>query len=454
MGDTLIDLLLNCGGDDAGNAECAYALFGREYLYNDALGWLHWTGTHWARAGAEADLERSITALLKTRSKAVIDGARLAMLGSCKPSANNMRNCKTMLRPLVTVATVAEFDADPDLLNVANGVLNLRRGELSPHDPAQRFTYCLPTAYDPAADSTKWVDFMADAVADAETLAYLQEAVGYSLTGHTREEVLFYIFGPTRSGKGTFSETLLALIGEPLSTEVDFGMFTAKREAGDQGFDLAPLRPARFVFASESNTHEVLNSGKLKRLTGGNYITCALKFRDQFTYRPRYKIWLSSNHPVRADVDDGAAWGRLRVINFPNSHLGIENKLLKAEMAAPENLAGVLRWAVEGAVRWYASHTGLTTPGKVAAATEKAHDDADFVAAWIEECALREQGSWAPNHLIHQNYANWCKEAGVTAKGQRSLSQALAAKGYPTGVQRFEAGRNYKGVLNLGGFRD
>ena len=444
--------LLTTGAHDTGNAESCFAMFGRNYLHSGELGWLRWAGTHWATGGAESDLDQAITALLKARARAAIDAEKEAIVKAAIPSARHIRDCKQVFRSMVTVANINQFDSSPDLLNVANGVLNLRTGELSPHDQAQRFTYCLGTPYDATADCSQWVAFLTETVQDAETLDYLQMAIGYSLSGSTSEEILFYVHGPSRSGKGTFSETMLALIGTPLAIETDFAVFTAKREGGDQGFDLAPLRPARLVFASESNTVESLNAGKVKRLTGGNYITCSFKHKDQFSYRPFFKLWLSSNHPIRADVDDDAAWGRVRVIEFPNGHLGSEDKSIKAAMKSPDNLPGVLRWAVEGARRWYARPNGLTTPERVAKATQKARDDQDFVQSWIDECATPEPGSWAPNHLIYQSYQNWCKENGVSPKAQRGLSLALAAKGYPTGVQQKVGTVNYKGVGNLGEF--
>ena len=452
MSDDLMRVFLSAGAHDAGNAESAHALFGRDYLHSDAIGWLRWAGTHWATGGAEAELDLAITAMLKARARAAIDAEKEAIVKASIPSARHIRDCKSLFRSMVTVASITDFDNNPDLLNVANGVLDLRNGTLSPHDQGQRFTYCLGTPYDATADSSKWVQFLTETVQDAATLDYLQMAIGYSLTGHTREEILFYIHGPSRSGKGTTTEVMLALIGNPLCIETDFGTFTAKREGGDQGFDLAPLRPARLVFASESNTVESLNAGKVKRLTGGNHITCSFKHQNQFTYRPCFKLWLSSNHPVRADVDDDAAWGRVRVIEFPNGHLGCEDKTIKAAMKSPDNLLGVLRWAVDGAQRWYASPNGLTTPERVAKATQKARDDQDFVQSWIDECANPQPGTWAPNHLIYQSYQNWCRENGVQPKAQRGLSLALAAKGYPTGVQQKVGTVNYKGVSNLGIF--
>lgn len=450
MGVDVIELFLTAGAHDAGNAECAFALFGHDFLHSDSGGWMRWTGKYWAMDGAEAALESAITAMLKQRSKTAFDAEKMAVAVASTPSANNLRNCKTMFRQMVTVGGLTEFDAGADLLNVANGVLNLRTGALTPHDAGQRFTYCLTTPYRPDADYSVWVDFLQETVKDAETLNYLQAAVGYSLTAHTNEEIMFYIWGPSRSGKGTFTETLLALVGAPLSTEADLGTFTAKREGGDQNFDLAPLRPTRLVFASESNTHEALNAARIKRLTGGNYITCAFKFRDQFTYRPCFKIWLSSNHPVRADVDDDAAWGRVRVIEFPNGHLGNEDKSLKQRLKTPDNLAGVLRWAVEGAQAWYGAPGGLKTPLAVTAATQAHRDALDFVQSWIDECARPEPGTWCSNHAVFNSYAAWCKENGVMAKSQRGLALALQAKGYQTGVVKKVDGKTFKGVTNLG----
>ena len=188
---------------------------------------------------------------------------------------------------------------------------------------------------------------------------YLQMAVGYSLTGHTSEECLWYVFGPSRSGKGIFTEVMLALLGSPLAIEVDFATFTAKREGDTQNFDLAPLKPTRLVITSKSNRYEVLNAGKIKQLTGGNYVRAAYKHRDLFTYRPQFKAWLVSNQPVNADVDDDALWYRVKVLEFPNGHAGQEDKTLKPRMKAADTLRGVLRWAVEGAKRWYAAPTGL-----------------------------------------------------------------------------------------------
>lgn len=201
---------------------------------------------------------------------------------------------------------------------------------------------------------------------------YLQEAMGYSITGHTSEECVFYLWGPTRAGKGTYTEAILGVVPRHIAIEVDFNTFTAKREGDSQNFDLAPLKAARIVFASESNKFQSLNPAKIKALTGGNMVYCSYKHKDMFSYRPQYTVWLSSNHEVNADADDDALWGRIKVIHFPHSRLGHEDKSLKLQLQSQANQEAILAWIVEGAYQWYQrGGKGLETPQEVKELTSK-----------------------------------------------------------------------------------
>ena len=445
----LAGVLLGETADDDGNAKCAYALFGRDFLYAEAYGWMHWTGTHWQADEGEAHIDRALFAVLKQRRIAAADAGKEAVIKVTAGTAKRVRDCKMAFRSLVTVG-VDDFDQSPDELNVQNGILNLRTGELAPHDPLRRFTYCSKVAYDPAADDSVWRGFLADVVGGGDdVLDYLQMAVGYSLTGHTSEECLWYIYGPSRSGKGIFTEVLLAILGSPLSIEVDFATFTAKREGDTQNFDLAPLKPTRLVITSESNRYEVLNAGKIKQLTGGNFVRAAYKHRDLFTYRPQFKAWLVSNQPVNADVDDDALWYRVKVLEFPNGHAGQEDKTLKPRMKAADTLRGVLKWAVEGAKRWYAAPTGLEHPNWVKLATREHRAELDYVQAWLDERCEETAGAWIANSALYASYENWCKSGGIQPKALRGLLMSLKNKGFTIGEQRKIDGQNGKGVVGI-----
>ena len=376
--------LLRHGPEDEGNAQTVAELHGGEFLYTPELGWLHWTGTHWSPNGAELTLDRAVTEILIARRVAAVEAEKESIVKTAKPSAYRRRGCIAQLKSIVA-ASMTEFDADPDLLNVANGVLDISTQTLTPHNPAQRFSYCCPGRFDPKADFSEWEWFITTALAgDLDLVRYVQEALGYTLTGHTREECLFYVHGPARAGKGTLTETMIAAWGRPIADEVSFATFTADRTGDTQSFDLAGLKPCRFITASETGKYTQLNTEVIKRITGGNYIRAAHKHKPLFTYRPQFKLWLTSNYPVRADVDDDAAWCRLRVIEFPRSFAGREDKLLKARLKHPDNLTAALTWAAIGAVVWYGTQTGLETPNQVQSATDGARQALDYVGQWLD----------------------------------------------------------------------
>jgi putative DNA primase/helicase len=426
-------VLLQLGAHDDGNAEATLHRYPDRFLFTDALGWLHYTGTHWSQDGAESAVQVAVTETLHARlaSAAATGQAEYfkSIFKECIPNRSRVLGAVGQLKIKVQ-AKMADFNTDPFLLNCPNGVVDLRTGALMPHTPNVRFTYCIPTKYDPAADQLFWMNWLMDTV-KAIQAAWLQKAVGYALTGSTREEILFYLLGPSRSGKGTFIETLLAMLGQPLAEAISFDVLTAPRDADTQGFRLAPLHSARLIAASESNTDEAFNEAKLKMLTGGDTITCAFKHGQAFSYQPKFKIWLTSNHPPVADPNDDAAWGRLRVIEFPNSHLGKEDKLLKTKMQKPAVLEGILAWAVAGAAAWYSlGAAGLPEIQELADLKEKQRSEADDVHMWLMQNIQTAPGKFTPFSALYGDYHTWCKDNAFKPQSSTKFSLALKRHGY------------------------
>lgn len=443
--------LLTLPTHDEGNAQCVLALNPNRFHHNDSLGWLKNDGTHWTREGADALLERTIVQTLTARIDAALKSGQADKHGDLikKSVPNNSRvmGAKSLFRSLVYTPP-STFDADPNLLNCPNGVVDLRTGAIIPHSSKHKFMYCTMVSYQPDADIRNWVSWLNRAVGEEQAHA-LKLAAGYSLTGHTREEIMFYLFGPPRSGKGTFIETLLAALGTPLALATKFSTFTTERNGDTQNFDLAPMQPCRVVAASESNSYERFNEAKLKNVTGGDTISCAFKFGNSFSYRPQFKIWLSSNHPVNADPDDDAVWGRIRVVHFGQTHLGAEDKLLKQSMRTPENLAAVLAWAVQGAMEWYKlGKTGLQETKTSQSIKSEHRAELDDVQSWIEDYCTKQDGSFCSNSSLYRSYENWCKSNGYTQKLAKRFGQTLKRKGFAD-VRRSVDGRQTRGYIGL-----
>ena len=435
--------------DDTANANCVKYAHNGKYAYSKTHGWLVFNGQFWDQDDAEASLDDDIADVLMARQDAIRmagDDPRAKVL----PNTQNIKNIKERLTgKKLFRAKIKDFDKDPLVLNCLNGMINLRDGQLHPHAPEQHLTHMIPVEYDQSLVHNGlvhngwkwWHDWISATAKGGEADAvWLRKAVGYSITGLTREEVLFYLYGPARAGKGTFVETIIAMLGHPLSDELPFSTFTRKDDGNSQNHDLAPLKPARFIAASESNSYERFNEAKIKALTGGNNIRCAFKFKTHFSYRPQFKIWLSSNEEINADPDDDAVWGRVRVIEFPHSHLGKEEKMMKQNFRSPEKLKSILAWAVCGALEW--QKDGLEEPASMAEAKRLQRAQRDTVQAFIDDIAERPEehkddphagpysGHLTASTDVYKRYRQWCNDNGVSPKQQKGLTDALKRKGY------------------------
>ena len=437
---------------DEGNAETVHALYGGHIMWVEVLGWLCWNGSYWQASGAEAQVQQYVVDTLRARRHAAVEAEREAIVKAAKTNKARISNAMALLKKHVE-RQIEELDNHQWLLNVGNGVLDLRDGTVHPHDPSYMFTSCIPTPYVTNADPSEWIDFVSVTVDDSgdfQMIDYLQRVTGYILTGSTREECLFYLWGPPRSGKGTFTEVLYAALGgetSPLVEEAPFALFTEDASADRQNHQLAEFRTARLILASESNDNEYLNAARIKSITGGNRIFCAHKYMPFFSYRPRYKVLLSSNEPPKGRVEDEALWAsRLKVIEFPHSKLGQEDMGLKERLLQPAVLEGVLAWAVEGAMAWYTN--GLGHPEQVVQATQRARNELDSVGQWLEECCGAEAGAFTSNTDLYDSYAKFCEEVGFTPKGKIKLGTALSNKGYDSGVKKI-SGRTYRGRAGL-----
>lgn len=382
-------------------------------IYTEARDWMCYDGQRW------------IENMAYVARQAV--GDLLHNLGCTANRARVMSVTAEMADKMRLDEDIVGFDASLDHINAENGVVNLRTGEVVPH-VGQHYTYCLTSAYHQGRiTGGEWPDFVYDAVGrDEDTYNFIQRAVGYSLTGHTREEKMFYVYGPTRAGKGVFAETITALLAPALARAIEVSTFTINRNHDTDNFDLAPLRSARVLFASESAKGQPLDEATIKHLTGGDPVRCSFKNKTHFEYRPQYKIWITSNHDVLADPHDAALWGRIIRIPFPHSYIGSEDTGLKARLREPEAQEQILAWAVAGAKEWY--QYGLQVPEVLMADIHDIQDELDILQEWLEECA--EPGEFSSNGQLRANYDKWCKLHGHKPYGATRFGRVLVEKGY------------------------
>jgi putative DNA primase/helicase len=331
------------------------------------------------------------------------------------------------------VVSARALDADPWLLNVENGTVDLRTGELREHRRDDLITKLSPVRYVPGAQSPLWDAFLARVTGEDEELqAFLQRAVGYSLTGVAHEEKLFFAHGPAASGKSTFLEAIKAVLGEYTAT-ADFETFLKKK--GDSGVrnDVARLAGIRVTVGIEVERGKQLAEGLVKSLTGGDTVTARHLYKDFFEFVPQFTLWLAANDRPRVSAADSGIWRRIVQVPFTETIPEPErDPTLKQRLQAdPDIQTAILAWAIEGCRAW--QEQGLNIPERVKLYTEEYREENDPFADFFDERCLFEPTALVRRSELRRAYEQWARTNGEWVQTAKTLATALKTRGVRDG---------------------
>ena len=417
---------------DLANAERMVARHGKVLRYCHPWSkWLVWDGRRW-KVDDTAEIGRRAKETAKSiyAEAARIEDSRerqgLAAWAKQSESKSRLADMISLANSEPGIPIVPDsIDRDPWLLNVANGTLDLRNAELRPHRQEDFCTKLADVDYDPDAECTTWLAFLDRIFSGNQHLIdFLQRAAGYSLTGITSERCLLILHGKGANGKSTFLETLADILGlgeYALRTPTETLMVKPGQGGGIPN-DVARLKGARFVWASESEEGQRLAEASIKDLTGGDTISARFMRAEWFDFKPEFKLWLGTNHKPVIRGTDNAIWDRIRLIPFdvriPEEE---RDKQLRAKLS--EEDSGILAWAVRGCLEWQAK--GLGEPEESAAAKSEYRTEMDIIGEWIDDCCFIEQYAKTSAADLYKSYSHWCEENGIIRVSQKRLAQKL-----------------------------
>lgn len=337
---------------------------------------------------------------------------------------------KTMIEDAKSVYPVKMdiFDKNKYLFNCANGTLDLTSLQFRPHSPADFITKMSTVNYDPDAICPRWNQFVDEVMQGNKVVGeYLQKAIGYTMSGDTSLECLFILFGPTtRNGKTTTIETILRVMGQyGCSAKPDMLASNFRgASSGGPSEDVARLAGARFVGISEMEQKLTLNASLTKQLTGNGSITARFLHQNSFDFRLQAKIFIDTNYLPHANDQTLFESGRLKVIPFRRHFEDHEqDKTLKATLADPDNLSGILNWCIEGYHLF--KKEGLDEPDDVKEATAQYKLDSDRISQFMNQCLKKEKGSELKTSAIYSRYKDWCTENGYKYEGAQNFYKRL-----------------------------
>lgn len=327
--------------------------------------------------------------------------------------------------------SMSEFDKYIYLLNCLNGTLNLKSGDFYPYQAKDYITKMAGVNYDPKAKCDRWMDFIDEVMCGGKEKAdFFQKSLGYALTGDTRYESMFILFGATtRNGKGTSMETFLNICGDYGRTcrPETIGMKLNSSGSGPSE-DVARLAGARFVNIGEPDKKLVLSAALLKSLTGNDTINARFLHENNFDFRPQFKIFINTNHlPMVTDLTLLTS-GRVKIIPFERHFEEWEqDKNLKNLFSKKENLSGILNWILEGYRKLNAD--GFDVLDSIKKATYDYHKENDKIGLFVEERLTKDVNAEERTSNLYFAYQNWCRDNGYYTENTRNFKSSLASIG-------------------------
>lgn len=392
--------------------------------------WLIWDGTRWALDHKGIDIQ----GLAKQTSDSIYDDIRLSSDQAAMLRHARRSQSKNAIESMVNLArsepgikcSLNSFDSCHWLLNVANGTLDLRSGELRPHTRDDLITRITPVEYYVEAECELWDSFLNYILNyDRDLYGYMKRLIGYLLTGQVTEQVLHFLYGMGANGKSVFCEVLAALLGD-YAIIISPELLMQKRHGGGIPNDVARLRGARLAMMNETSQGARFDEAKLKDLTGSDSLSARFLHAEFFDFKPTHKLIIRGNHKPSISGTDEGIWRRLRLVPFtvqvPDDQ---QDKLLLSKLCA--ELPGILHWAVEGCLEW--QRDGLNPPKVILDAVREYREESDTLGRFISECCTLSVLGTVKSSVFFKRYQEYSEQAAERWTSAKDLPHEMQRRG-------------------------
>lgn len=419
--------------DDTGNAERMKDAYGKHLRYNYTdKRWMYYKDGKWhyddrgmVYVAADGVLERMKQELrIWTEHE---DGKYLQDFQKHMKRTRSNAAKRAMVKEFEHLVSIspADLDTNKTLVNSRSGILDLATGRISPHNSELYMTRMLGTSMPVTPKNpVLWLRFLDDIFdGDKELIRYVQKSLGYSLSGLTSEQCVFFLYGSGRNGKSTFLEVIRTILGE-YATNIQPESIMVKNNNSTANTDIARLKGARLVTSVEPNEGMRLNEGLLKQLTGDDMITARKLYGDEFEYRPEFKLWVATNHKPTIRGTDLGIWRRIHIIPFT---VTIPDEKVDKNLGEKlqDELPDILAWMMEGYRLW--RYEGLVKPKVVEDAVRAYRNEMDVISAFLDSDYVIEGGE-VKSSVLYAVYCKWAAESNEYKMPSRKFGIELGKK--------------------------
>ena len=436
------------------------------FLYAaDQKQWMQWSGARWVEDkrlrheyAAVVMAQRMLEHAQGVKKENVDLGTALEKEAKKLSHATQIQAMLRNARSDPRVAVSREdFDKDPSLMTLRNGVLNLETLELLPHDPKMMLTRQVNASFEPGAAPGRWHRFVEEVLPDKQVRDYVQRLCGYMITGRMTERALVLFYGESGSGKTQFLEALREVLGDFAGVAPPSAF--QPRQAGYKGpsEDLHKLMGKRFVMQSELDSGTRFNEALVKSIVGADTQSTRPLYGSPIDWQPEYTVFLATNHLPKIASSENALWNRVKPVQFPQVFINAQGQALNpadkglGRRMAREEPEKILNWLLEGLKAY--EEQGLNEPQQVTDWMEEYRQDMDTARQFIDEAedhgrieVVPERE--APVREVYKAYLAWAEDNGVTPLGMNSFGKRLESMGFERG--RTSKVRTWKGISTDG----
>lgn len=431
---------------DMGNRDRFVLKAGENVHYIPEVGWYEWSDTGWSAVREETMLRRAevVPNVVRAEGLTVPDlkfRKKFAEWADRSEAANALGAVIRLTRGHPDIMRdMDDFDSVPTDLACANGIVDLRTGNLRAFTRDDLVTHNTGVVYDPDADMGWWLDFiqtttqdLTDSGEQEELMKYLQLAAGYTATGLNTQECFFIISGKPASGKSTYMDALMTALGSYSSTtQSDTFMYRRGKDAAPN--ELARMAGQRIVNVAEIREGDFFNEALIKQVTGGDRLTARHLYQKAFEYTPQFKLWIATNHdPISYD---SAMLRRIKRIKF-NHVIPPQDRKPEMKMRVRDKDDGaqaVLRWIVEGA-REFLNTGKLEEPLSITMSAHEYRDETDIFGRFMNTNCVTAPGKQVQFTTLFTHWAAWCKTMNENAGRAFTFKRKLADNGFKSGIE-------------------
>lgn len=422
---------------DVGQARALADTFGEVLRYSAATKWLVYNGKRWEESEEKArkvihkftDLQmKEARKMLKKARKEQDVAAEAGNEDAMKAAKAEEKDAKayrshilnyrktqrinatlTELAPSVVI-DVKELDRDGYLLNTPEGTVDLKTGEMRPHDSAD---YCTKiTACGPSKQGAEeWSRFLEQVTGGDKGLEnYLQICFGMAAVGVVKEEKLLIPFGSGGNGKSTTCFAVHHVLGDYAGSIKPEALIIRKT---GKNYEFADLRGKRLVLAAELQEGQRLDTSAIKRISSIDNIRAEKKYKDPFEFAPSHTAMLFTNHLPKIGSNDRGTLDRLVVLPFKGRFRDTEGEIKNYAGVLADRCGGaILSWVIEGAKKFIEGSFRLPECEAVKEATAEYTQSADWLGPFLEDMCETDLHYSQRAGKLYERYRAYCSEIG------------------------------------------